>query len=272
MRTTRTFILAGVILLLGSGVLGGSLLVPSVRGELRALIGRATVAGRVREVESRVRPIWTSRLPADAPIGTDSLGTDSIGTDSLGIESLTLLVLKRERVLVVYASGPRLNGPVESGPGESGPAESMRPRPIATYDILAASGTPGPKLRQGDQQVPEGFYPITFLNPNSRYRLSMRIGYPSADDTLAARADGRDLRTLGGDIMIHGSNKSVGCVAIGDPAIEELFWLVAHVGIEHTHVVIVPSREPLTQIDPAASPWLAERYRLLDAKLRELGE
>ena len=86
--------------------------------------------------------------------------------------------------------------------------------------ILAASGVSGPK-REGDKQVPEGFYRIELLNPNSRYHLSLRVNYPNADDLERARQDGRALSTLGGDIMIHGGSASIGCLALGDPAVGE---------------------------------------------------
>ena len=75
---------------------------------------------------------------------------------------------------------------------------------------------------EGDKQVPEGFYRIELLNPNSRYHLSLRVNYPNADDIERAREDRRDLLNLGGDIMIHGGAESIGCIAIGNPAIEHL--------------------------------------------------
>ncbi len=109
---------------------------------------------------------------------------------------------------------------------------------IRSYPILAASGGPGPKLRRGDRQVPEGFYRIEALNPNSSYHLSMKLDYPNAFDRQRAKEDGRS--DLGGDIMIHGRNVSIGCLAIGDPAIEELFVLAARVGAGHAAVIIAP--------------------------------
>jgi murein L,D-transpeptidase YafK len=122
-------------------------------------------------------------------------------------DHLTLLVFKRERRLSVWVQ------------------QSGRWHYLRAYPILAASGTSGPKLREGDYQVPEGLYRIAWLNPNSSYHLSMRVDYPNAFDRLMAA---REKRTrLGGDIMIHGNSVSIGCVAIGDPAIEELFTLVA---------------------------------------------
>ena len=59
-------------------------------------------------------------------------------------------------------------------------------RNVADYAVCAASGTTGPKLREGDLQVPEGVYPLTVLNPNSGFHLSIRIEYPNAIDRLMA--------------------------------------------------------------------------------------
>lgn len=88
------------------------------------------------------------------------------------------------------------------------------------YPIAAWSGTLGPKLREGDGQSPEGFYEITLtsLNPRSNYHLSFNIGYPNAYD----RALGR----TGSFIMIHGSDVSIGCYAMTDPLIEEIYGMV----------------------------------------------
>src|SRR6185436_12110813 len=77
-------------------------------------------------------------------------------------EKIVLVGLKAERVLQVYAA---------AGTNEA--------RFVRSYPILAASGGPGPKLREGDRQVPEGVYPIELLNPNSRFHVALRVGYPS---------------------------------------------------------------------------------------------
>jgi len=133
-------------------------------------------------------------------------------------------------------------------------------RLIKRYPVLAASGVKGPKLKEGDRQVPEGRYPITFLNPNSRYHLSLRVGYPSAEDRRIAAAEGRD--DLGGDIMIHGRDLSIGCLAMGDPAIEEIFVLAAKVGLDDMEILLLP--HDLRQ-RPAADrrPWVQARYDAL---------
>src|SRR5690606_4961 len=96
---------------------------------------------------------------------------------------------------------------------------------VRALPVLAASGRVGPKLQYGDYQVPEGFYRIEALNPNSRFHLALRVNYPNAFDRAEAAREGRT--HLGGDIMIHGSNASVGCLAMGDVVSEDLFVLAA---------------------------------------------
>ncbi len=65
-----------------------------------------------------------------------------------------------------------------------------------------------PKFKEGDGQIPEGIYGIEYLNPNSKFHLSMKINYPNSFDKEMAKIDNR--KNLGGDIMIHGSNKTIG--------------------------------------------------------------
>jgi murein L,D-transpeptidase YafK len=140
---------------------------------------------------------------------------------------------------------------------------------VRRYPILAASGTAGPKLREGDRQVPEGFYRIISLNPNSDYHLSMKIDYPSRFDRAQATNDGRNRDSLGDDIFIHGKAASIGCLAMGDPAIEELFYMVAQVGADHTHIIMVPTDFRKGNVVPDAPlPWVSRLYRDLGAVLQ----
>jgi len=106
-------------------------------------------------------------------------------------------VFKKERVLELWAL-----------------AADGTYRKVIDYPICAASGTLGPKRRQGDLQVPEGFYHVSVFNPWSAYHLSLGINYPNQSDRILGHRS-----NLGGAIMIHGNCVSIGCVAItNDPA------------------------------------------------------
>lgn len=165
--------------------------------------------------------------------------------------AITLLVLKEERVLELWAEGEA-------------------PRLVHRYPVLAASGVAGPKLRQGDLQVPEGVYRVLWLNPNSSYHLSMKLDYPNAFDRERARRDGRT--GLGGDIFVHGRAVSIGCVALGDPAIEELFVLAADVGVARVKAVIAPRdlRVASARDPEIASAWAPELYRMVRREMARL--
>lgn len=92
-----------------------------------------------------------------------------------------------------------------------------------TYKVCAMAGSLGPKRMQGDYQVPEGFYYINEFNPRSAYHLSLGLNYPNASDKILS-----DSLQPGGDIYIHGSCLTVGCIPIQDAQIEELYVLAAH--------------------------------------------
>lgn len=146
-------------------------------------------------------------------------------------------------------------------------------RHVRSYPIIAASGHLGPKLREGDRQVPEGLYRIESLNPNSMFHLSLRVNYPNDDDRRRAATDGR--ANLGGDIMIHGSNGSVGCLAMGDEAAEDLFVLAADVGLGNIELILTPvdfrtSSLPAEFDSTDAPPWTAELYDEIRERLRLL--
>ena len=91
---------------------------------------------------------------------------------------------------------------------------------LKSFSICAKSGKPGPKRKQGDGQVPEGFYEIESFQPQSNYHLALKVGYPNKSDRIkASSAD------PGGDIMIHGNCVTIGCIPIQDEPIEELYIL-----------------------------------------------
>lgn len=109
-----------------------------------------------------------------------------------------------------------------------------------TYSICALAGSLGPKRVQGDYQVPEGFYYINEFNPNSSYYLSLGLNYPNASDRILS-----DSTKPGGDIYIHGSCVTVGCIPITDQQIDELYVLAALArdqGQDYIPVHIFPCR------------------------------
>ena len=172
----------------------------------RQRLAKRTVNDRLEEFGAAARQRWAPLFKA--------------GGISYPPKRVVLVALKDQRVFEVYAG------------------DGARVSFIRRYPILAASGGLGPKLREGDNQVPEGIYEIESLNPNSAYHVSLRLNYPNAFDRAQAAKDGRT--KLGGDIMIHGKSVSVGCIALGDEAAEDVFTLVADVGIGNVKVICSP--------------------------------
>lgn len=164
---------------------------------------------------------------------------------------VTLLAFKKERKIELWAEG------------------GGRRAFVRSFPVLGASGRAGPKLEEGDWQVPEGVYAISFLNPQSAYHLSMKVDYPNAFDQEKAKTDGRT--DLGGDIFIHGQDLSIGCLAVGDDSIEDLFVLVARVGVAQTQLVIAPNDlrggKPASRDLRYRPEWLPELYAMIRAAL-----
>ena len=115
------------------------------------------------------------------------------------------------------------------------------------------SGTLGPKLAEGDCQAPEGFYFVAnrHLNPRSTYHLSFNLGFPNAYDLAHGRT--------GSHLMVHGSDMSIGCFAMTDPGIEEIYTLCAAAlakGQPFFRVHIFPFRMNEERMTKAAGdPW-----------------
>ena len=91
---------------------------------------------------------------------------------------------------------------------------------VTTYDICQTSGTSGPKRKQGDYQIPEGFYHINAFNPSSNFYLSLKVNYPNRSDAILGDTD-----QLGGDIFVHGNCVTIGCIPITDKHIKALYVL-----------------------------------------------
>ncbi|WP_074013256.1 peptidoglycan meso-diaminopimelic acid protein amidase [Candidatus Sodalis sp. SoCistrobi] len=111
-------------------------------------------------------------------------------------------VFKEERILELYA--------------KMGNAYHL----VDSFQICKFSGGLGPKRREGDFMSPEGFYAIDTrnLNPNSHYYCAINIGFPNDYD----RAQGYS----GAKLMIHGDCRSIGCYAMTDSSIAEIYRYV----------------------------------------------
>lgn len=133
--------------------------------------------------------------------------------------SVYFRAFKRERILEVWVGSP-----------------SGRMKNFRTYSIRAASGDLGPKLREGDYQVPEGFYSINRFNPRSNFLLSLGLDYPNRRDRL------RREPKPGGDIFIHGNEVSIGCLAMGDDAIREIYLMARDAPQRSIPVHVFPCR------------------------------
>ena len=113
-----------------------------------------------------------------------------------------LRAFKQEKKIELYAKNP----------------SDSQYKLIKTYDICRLSGTLGAKRKQGDLQIPEGYYSINRFNPNSNFYLSLGLNYPNKSDRILGEK-GR----LGGDIFIHGACVTIGCLPITDKWIKELY-------------------------------------------------
>ncbi|WP_439554576.1 L,D-transpeptidase family protein [Flavobacterium macrobrachii] len=138
---------------------------------------------------------------------------------------------------------------------------------LKMYPFTAFSGKIGPKLKNGDKQIPEGIYQMEYLNPNSKYHLSIKVNYPNAFDIEKAKLDGRT--DLGCDIMIHGKSVTIGCIAVGDKNIEEIFILATKTKNKHFPIIIAPHdfRTNKTFPEIEAISWEKDLYENISKEL-----
>jgi len=198
-----------------------------------------TVAQRVEQyggdVASRLRPAFSAANVTYPP------------------HEVAYVAFKDKRQLQVYARN----------------ASSERWRFVKQYRVHAASGLAGPKLAEGDRQVPEGIYQAELLNPNSRFHLSIRLNYPNDFDRQMALRDKRS--RLGGDIMIHGNAVSIGCLAMGDEGAEDLFILAAKVKRERIRIIVSPTDFRVGNATPLhdGPAWTGTLYKALRSELKQ---
>ncbi|MBX9447109.1 peptidoglycan meso-diaminopimelic acid protein amidase [Dickeya chrysanthemi] len=130
-------------------------------------------------------------------------------------------IFKEERVLELYAM-------------ISGEYKLVQSYPICKY-----SGGLGPKMTEGDFKSPEGFYQVDLrqLKPDSHYYRAINVGFPNEYD----RAHGYSGRYL----MIHGECVSIGCYAMTNKYIEEIYTYVEKAlrnGQQKVELAIYPFR------------------------------
>lgn len=133
---------------------------------------------------------------------------------------------------------------------------------FATYPICNWSGRLGPKLREGDRQAPEGFYTVDSkaLNPQSRWHRSFNLGFPNAFDRANART--------GSLLMVHGGCSSIGCFAMTNAVIDELWEAITGAlvnGQKRVHVHIFPFRMTAENMTSAAAHRAAPFWQTLKA-------
>ncbi len=130
---------------------------------------------------------------------------------------------------------------------------------IISYPFCWTSGVLGPKRKQGDLQIPEGFYHIDRFNPWSNFYLSLGINYPNQSDRILGNK-----RDPGGDIFIHGACVTIGCIPITDNKIKELYILAVEArnnGQRRIPVHIFPSK--LTAREMKNLAWMYSKEKAL---------
>jgi len=132
-----------------------------------------------------------------------------LNEQGLKTEDLNIIILafKSEDLLEIYAKKKK---------------ESTYKK-LISYEICSRSGQLGPKRKQGDNQVPEGFYAIDRFNPGSTYYLSLGLNYPNQSDRKKSKAT-----NLGGDIFIHGYCVTIGCMPMTNDKIKEIYLYAVH--------------------------------------------
>ena len=138
---------------------------------------------------------------------------------------------------------------------------------IKAYPFTGFSGKLGPKLKEGDKQIPEGIYEVEYLNPNSSYHLSIKVNYPNEFDK--SKTEFKNLKKLGGDIFIHGKSVTIGCIPIGDLAIEEVFLLTQKAINKKVKVIISPRDFRINPVFPVIDNigWEKDLYQRISQEL-----
>lgn len=206
---------------------------------LNKVKGKETVKSRIESIE---KDAW-NRLEKNLEIAGYKMDYP---------QEIILVAFKEERILQVYSkdySGIKL---------------------IKEYSFTAFSGQLGPKLKEGDKQIPEGIYKVEYLNPNSAYYLSIKVSYPNEFDK--SKTEFTNISEMGGDIFIHGKSATIGCIPIGDQAIEEVFLLTQKAINNDIKVIISPRDFRINSEYPKIEKinWENELYEMIHNELKTL--
>ncbi|HVK91702.1 MAG TPA: L,D-transpeptidase family protein [Mycoplana sp.] len=172
----------------------------------------------------RLKVIAAVSLIAVAAVGCTNETLDTVGVDVRKVSNKTQYQLSGQVVSKMASLNIDRNAPLmlrifkEEGTLEVWKADrSNRFQMVKTYQICAWSGKLGPKVKEGDRQAPEGFYPLgpQHMNPNSQYYLAINTGFPNRYDQANARS--------GTNLMIHGACSSSGCYSMTDEQMIEIF-------------------------------------------------
>ena len=118
-------------------------------------------------------------------------------------------------------------------------------RLVKTYTVSIGRGGHGPKQVEGDQKTPEGIYRIDSRHVSETFHRFLHISYPNSEDRARFDRLKKEKRfphfaRIGGDVGIHGQRKglgwlphkwldwTLGCVAVDNDEIEELYVTVKH--------------------------------------------
>ncbi len=125
---------------------------------------------------------------------------------------------------------------------------------LKDYPFCSTSGKLGPKRKEGDLQIPEGFYHINHISPYSAFYLALGINYPNRSDRILS-----DKQQPGGDIYIHGACCTIGCIPLTDDKIKEVYVLA--VEARNAGQKIIPVHIFPSKMDKASMQILNDLYK-----------
>ncbi len=196
---------------------------------MRVFLVLLTLLSTTALAKDKVKEVRTRRT-ADVKALVEKVGL------SYPVDEVYLRAFKKERQLELWAS-------------KKGQPMAL----VKTYPFCAASGDLGPKRKEGDSQVPEGLYEVPSFNPFSSYHLSMEVSYPNASDRFRS-----DTKRPGGNIYLHGNCASIGCIAIEDEPIEEVYLITFDAKRRPIRFDIFPTRLDPEGLKSLNDPGLAD--------------